>query len=96
MFDWLLKNYTLLWVLLILGVTMGIVAIILGVSMEVTPSMIASIILCVFSIIFIAFSGYNLMYHPKLTEQLSSDSDESLLSTFKPEGKTSGGYFYYD
>ena len=42
---------------------------------QVTGTMVASFCLCFFAIIFIVFSGYNLMYHPKLDEHMGSLSD---------------------
>ena len=83
MFDFILKNHTVLIVLLVLGITMGIIAVILGVTMSITPTMVACIVMCFLSIIFIGFSGYNLMYHPKTQEHLSSESGPK------------GGYYYY-
>lgn len=72
MFDFLKKqSHTILIVLLILGITMGIIAVILGLTMKVTGTMIASFVLCFLSIIFIICAGYNLMYHEKTTEHMS-------------------------
>lgn len=89
MFDFLLKNHKLLIAILVVGITMAIIAIILGLTMTITGTMIASFCLCFFAILFIGFSGYNLMYHPKTTEHIemakahlnSSSSDSSTSST---------------
>lgn len=86
MFDFILKNYTLLWVVLILGVTMAIISIILGLTMQITSTMIASIVLCVLGILFIGFGAYNLMYHPKLEEHLGMVKDHLKSSS---EGNSS-------
>ena len=71
MFDFFKKqNHTILIVILILGITMGIVSVILGLTMKVTGTMIASFVLCFLSIIFIICAGYNLMYHEKTKEHM--------------------------
>jgi len=64
---------------------MGIIAVILGLTMSITPTMIASIVMCILSIIFIVFSGYNLIYH-------SNTLKSNPLSS---ESSPSGGYYYY-
>jgi hypothetical protein len=71
MFDSLKKqSHTILIVILILGITMGIIAVILGLTMKVTGTMIASFVLCFLSIMFIICAGYNLMYHEKTKEHM--------------------------
>ena len=93
MLEFITKNHTMLIALLIVGITFAIISIILGLTMTISGTMIASFCLCFFGIIFILFSGYNLMYHPKTEEHLTTlkghlnspvPSIKSILSSRRP------------
>jgi len=95
MFEFILKNKTLLISVLIVGITMGIIAIILGLTMTISSTMVASFCLCFFAIIFIGFGGYNLMYYPKTSEDLKSPVSSTPPSTEQAEAAAKGGYYFY-
>jgi ammonia channel protein AmtB len=98
MFESITKNHTILVVLLILGITMGIVSIILGLTMTVTATMMSSFVLCFLAIIFIAFSGYNLMYHEKAQENftlLKAHLQGGISSESPNNNVNTDGYFFY-
>ena len=101
-FDFILKNQKLLIGLLVMGITFAIISAILGLTMKVTATMIASFVMCFLAIIFISFAGYNLYYNPKSAEQysklkehLASSSSSSPSSDIGESPTAQGGYFYY-
>lgn len=98
MLEFITKNHTMLVVVLILGITMGIVSIILGLTMTVTATMISSFILCFLAILFIAFSGYNLMYNDKAQEHFSllkAHMQGGISSESSHSNVNTDGYFFY-
>ena len=91
MFEFIVQNKTLLISVLVIGITCGIIATILGLTMQVTGTMIASFILCFLAIIFIAFSAYNLFYHPdkeKMIENMKTRLTELMGEEKSPLSST--------
>jgi hypothetical protein len=109
MFEFIVQNKTLLISVLIVGITFAIISVILGLTMQITGTMIASFVLCFLAIIFIFFGAYNLFYHPdkeKMIKELTSKlhelngSDANPLSSEPPSSEaiepvSKGGYFSY-